>query len=215
MSSSTQHAVTTEDRSGYQNVGMILGPAIFAVMMAFANKQSVMDPTAWKTAAVGLWMAAWWATEALPVAVTAFLPLVIFAPLGIAPLKDAAAPYANPIIYLYLGGFLMALAVERWNLHRRIALTILSLTGTDGKRLIGGFMVSCALLSMWMTNTSTTMMLLPIALSVVAVIVDNLPDLSVTDRKNFHQITNLTLKNTAICPAAYRIVEEMKKRLPK
>ena len=144
-----------------------------------------MDPQAWRAAAVGLWMAIWWATEAIPVPVTAFLPIVIFEPLGIASIRDAAAPYANPIIYLFLGGFLMALALERWNLHRRIALAILDRTGTDGRRLIGGFMLVCAGLSMWMTNTSTTMMLLPIVLSVIAVIHDNVPDLSEKNRNNF------------------------------
>ena len=144
-----------------------------------------MDPQAWRAAAVGLWMAIWWATEAIPVPVTAFLPIVVFEPLGIASIRDAAAPYANPIIYLFLGGFLMALALERWNLHRRIALAILDRTGTDGRRLIGGFMLVCAGLSMWMTNTSTTMMLLPIVLSVIAVIHDNVPDLSEKNRNNF------------------------------
>jgi sodium-dependent dicarboxylate transporter 2/3/5 len=129
-------------------------------------------------------MAIWWATEAIPVPVTAFLPIVIFEPLGITSLRDAAAPYANPIIYLFLGGFLMALALERWNLHRRIALAILDRTGTDGRRLIGGFMFVCAMLSMWMTNTSTTMMLLPIVLSVIAVIRDNVTELSEKSRSD-------------------------------
>ncbi len=169
----------------YQIVGRILGPAVFALMLATQQWQQVMDPLAWKVAAVGIWMAVWWATEAIPVAVTAFLPIVVFEPLGITSLKDAAAPYANPIIYLFLGGFILALALERWNLHRRIALAILDRTGTDGRRLIGGFMLVCALLSMWMTNTSTTMMLLPIVLSVIAVIRDNVPDLTEKERSNF------------------------------
>ncbi len=169
----------------YQIVGRILGPAIFVVMLLMDQWQGVMSTEAWRTAAVGLWMAVWWATEAIPVPVTAFLPIVAFAPLGISSIRDAAAPYANPTIYLFLGGFMMALALERWNLHRRIALAVIDNVGTDGRRLIGGFMLVCALLSMWMTNTATTMMLLPIVLSVSVVMRDNVPDLTEKARKDF------------------------------
>lgn len=168
-----------------RRAGRLLGPLVFLAMMFAGQWQDVMDPVAWRTAAVGLWMAIWWATEAIPVPVTAFLPIVIFDPLGIASIREAAVPYANPIIYLFLGGFLMALALERWNLHRRIALAILDRTGTDGRRLIGGFMLVCAMLSMWMTNTSTTMMLLPIVLSVIGVIGDNMPELPQQSQDNF------------------------------
>lgn len=169
----------------YQLVGRVLGPAIFLLMLAFADSQGAMSQQAWYVAAVGLWMAIWWATEAIPVAVTAFLPLVVFEPLGITTLNDAAVPYANPIIFLFLGGFILALAVERWNLHRRIALAILDRTGTDGRRLVGGFMFVCAMISMWISNTSTTMMLLPIVLSVIGVIRDNVPDLSERAQSDF------------------------------
>ena len=187
MTTSSQSAETPVNRpvETYQIVGRILGPAIFVLMLAADQWQGVMSAEAWRVAAVGLWMAVWWATEAIPVPVTAFLPIIIFAPLGISSIRDAAAPYANPIIYLFLGGFMLALAIERWDLHRRIALAILDRTGTDGRRLIGGFMLVCAMLSMWMTNTSTTMMLLPIVLSIIGVIRDNVPELSDQARQDF------------------------------
>lgn len=174
-----------EERLSYQNIGLIAGPLVFAVMMLAGISQTVMPEMAWRVAAVGLWMGIWWATEAIPVPATAFLPLVCFDLLGIAPIAKAAQSYAHPIIYLFLGAFILALAVERWNLHKRIALMILSQTGTDGARLILGFMVVAAVLSMWMTNTSTTMMLMPIAVSVAAVVTENMERASERDKRNF------------------------------
>ena len=181
----------------YQRVGRILGPAVFALMFATEHMQETMSPEAWRVAAIGLWMAIWWATEAIPVFVTAFLPIIAFDPLGIMSIRDAAAPYANPIIYLFLGGFIMALTLEKWNLHRRIALAILDRIGTDGRRLVGGFMLVCALLSMWMTNTSTTMMLLPIVLSVSSVIRDNAGNLTKKERDHFQVAMLLGLAYSA------------------
>lgn len=169
----------------YQSVGRLLGPAVFVLMLLLADGQDAMPPEAWRAAAVGLWMAIWWATEAIPVPATALLPLVLFDPLGVASIREAAAPYANPTIFLFMGGFIMALALERWNLHRRIALAVVDRVGTDGRRLVGGFMLVCAVLSMWMTNTSTTMMLLPIVFSVATVIRDNVDGLSEESGNNF------------------------------
>ncbi|AOS96517.1 Sodium-dependent dicarboxylate transporter SdcS [Microbulbifer aggregans] len=184
-------------RPGYQTIGLLLGPALFAVMMMLADVQTTMNPVAWKVAAIGMWMAAWWATEAVPVPVTALLPIATFQLVGISSMKEATAPYANPIIYLFMGAFVLALAVERWNLHKRIALMILSRTGTDGKRMIGGFMLVAALLSMWMTNTSTTMMLFPIAISVTAIIVENVQGLSERAKSHFQTAMLLALAYAA------------------
>ena len=178
-------AEVNAERAGYQNIGLVVGPSVFLIMLFFSEQQQTMSVEAWKTAAVGLWMATWWATEAIPVPATAFLPIVTFDVLGITSVKEAAAPYANPTIYLFLGAFILALAVERWNLHKRVALNILARTGTDGKRLIGGFMLVAAVLSMWMSNTSTTMMLLPIAISVVAVVTGNLSHVDEKNKTNF------------------------------
>jgi len=189
--------ITDLNRGAYQDIGLLLGPVIFVSMMLLGNMQTTMEPAAWRVAAVGIWMAIWWATEALPVPVTAFLPIVTFPFLGISSLAEATSAYANPIIYLFLGAFILALAVERWNLHKRIALAILSYTGTDGRRLIGGFMVVAALLSMWMTNTSTTMMLMPIALSVAKVIADNNTHLNPKQTKSFQTAMLLGLAYAA------------------
>jgi sodium-dependent dicarboxylate transporter 2/3/5 len=179
--------MTTErkdSRAAYQEVGTYLGPLI-AIAMLVAGPQGGLEVEAWRTAALGLWMAVWWATEATPVGVTAFIPLIFFAPLGITTLNQAASPYANPIIYLFLGGFLIALAMQRWDLHKRIALALLTVSGTNSRSLVAGFMVTAALLSMWMTNTSTTMMLLPIVISVIAVIAETVKEIDEEERRNF------------------------------
>ncbi len=127
-----------------------------------------MPPAAWRTAALALLLAVWWMTEALPLGATSLLPLVLIPLLGIAPGEDAAAPYANPTVFLFLGGFLIALAVERCGLHRRAALTILAAVGSRPRNLVAGFMIATAFLSMWISNTAATLMMLPMALSVVA-----------------------------------------------
>ena len=120
------------------------------------------------TAAVALWMVIWWLTEAVPLAVTALLPVVAFPILKIMPGREVAGLYFNNVIFLFLGGFIVALAMERWQLHRRLALTIIAALGSSHRRLLLGFMVATAFLSMWISNTATTMMMVPIALGALA-----------------------------------------------
>ncbi len=119
------------------------------------------------TTAVAIWMAVWWLTEAIPVYATALLPLALFPMLGAATIRESAAPYAHDLIFLFMGGFVLALAMERWGLHRRIAFSVLALVGDRASRMVGGFMLASAALSMWVSNTATAVMMLPIALSVV------------------------------------------------
>ncbi len=121
----------------------------------------------WRTTGVGLLMALWWVTEALPIPATALLPLVLFPVLDIAGIDAAARPYAHPLIFLFMGGFMIALAMERWDLPRRISLLVIRALGTRPRRLIAGFMLSTAFFSMWVSNTATTLMMLPIGLSVI------------------------------------------------
>lgn len=139
---------------------------IFAAMV-FLPAPEGMPQEAWRTAAVGSLMAIWWVTEAIPIPATALLPLVLFPLLGILSIDAAAAPYANPVIYLFLGGFLIAAAMQRWDLHKRIALIVILWVGTEPVRLVGGFMLATGFLSMWVSNTATAVMMLPIGLSVI------------------------------------------------
>jgi len=120
------------------------------------------------TAGLACWMAAWWLTEALPVYATALLPLAVLPVTGTRTLNDTAAAYAHPLIFLFLGGFLLALALERWGLHRRFAYAVLRVVGTGPRMLVGGFMLVSAVLSMWISNTATALVMLPIAMSVIS-----------------------------------------------
>jgi len=115
-------------------------------------------------------MAFWWLTEAVPVAVTALMPVIVFPAVGLFDFKTAATPYAHPLIFLFMGGFIIAKAIEAWNLHRRIALLIVRAFGTRPDYLIAGFMLATAILSMWVSNTATTVLMLPIAISIIGVL---------------------------------------------
>ena len=168
----------------HQTIGLYIGP-IIAIFMLLAPAPDGLSDEAWSVAAMGSLMAIWWATEAIPIAITALLPLVFFPLLGISSIQEAATPFANKVIYLFLGGFIVAFAMQRWNLHRRIALTILQYVGGNGRSLVGGFMLVSASLSMWVMNTSTTMMLLPIAISVITVIHGTVEHLNEKQKQDF------------------------------
>ncbi len=168
----------------HQTIGLYIGP-IIAIFMLLAPTPDGLSNEAWSVAAMGSLMAIWWATEAIPIAITALLPLVFFPLLGISSIQEAATPFANKVIYLFLGGFIVAFAMQRWNLHRRIALTILQYVGGNGRSLVGGFMLVSASLSMWVMNTSTTMMLLPIAISVITVIHGTVEHLNEKQKQDF------------------------------
>lgn len=149
-----------------RNTGLFLGIGTFIVLLLLPTPEG-MPHAAWRTTAVAALMAIWWITEVIPIAATALLPIALFPLLGVMSIADAAAPFANPIIYLFMGGFMLALALEKSGLHRRIALGIISRVGTRPANLIAGFMGATALISMWVSNTATVVMMLPIAQSII------------------------------------------------
>lgn len=149
-----------------QWAGWVLGPGALLLTLLLPPPEG-LSAAGWLTAGVATLMAVLWICESIPLPATALLPLVLFPLLGLGNIQESAAPYANPIIYLFLGGFLIALAMQRWNLHRRLALNLIGFMGAQPSRIIAGFLLAAALLSMWVSNTATALMMLPIALSVV------------------------------------------------
>jgi sodium-dependent dicarboxylate transporter 2/3/5 len=152
---------------------LFVGPIIGLIVLLFTDLEPGR-PEVTRAAAVALLMAIWWMTEAVPLAVTALLPVVLLPVLGIMSGKSVAPLYFNHVIFLFIGGFMVALAMERWNLHKRIALRVLLLFGTNPRAILLGFMVATAFLSMWISNTATTMMMVPIVLAVILELEDSL-----------------------------------------
>jgi len=157
--------VATPPRAKYQDVGLILGVIAFITVWMLPVPQG-LSTGGWHVVALILLMACWWSTEAIPVPATSLLPIVALPMMSIGSMSDATHPYAAPVIFLLLGGFIVAMGMLRWNLHRRIALNIITRVGDHPAALIAGFMAASALLSMWISNTATTLMMIPIALSV-------------------------------------------------
>lgn len=146
-------------------IGLFLGPLFFVIINLFSI-DAFLTPDAWRVIGVALWMITWWITEAVPIPVTALLPIVLLPITGIFTIDEATAPYANKIIFLFMGGFMLGLGMEKHNLHKRIALNLIKKTGTNPNGIILGFMLTTAFISMWISNTATTVMMLPIALSI-------------------------------------------------
>jgi sodium-dependent dicarboxylate transporter 2/3/5 len=158
-----------ETVSTFGLVGLVSGPAAFFVVIV-SPAPAGLSEAGWSVAAVLVLMAIWWISQAIPLPATALLPVILFPLLGVTDLASATAPYANPLIFLFLGGFVVALTIQRWNLHRRIAIAVIGFAGIGPRRLIGGFMLATAGLSMWVSNTATTLMMVPIAISVISYI---------------------------------------------
>jgi sodium-dependent dicarboxylate transporter 2/3/5 len=152
--------------------GLYLGPIVFFIVHTGVHINGLEDaPKA--VLATALWMAVWWRAESVPLAVTALLPLILFPLTGAMDIKMSSAPYSHPFIYLYLGGFFIAIAIEKSQLHKRIALNIIKIIGINVVYIILGFMIATAFLSMWISNTASAVMLLPVALAIVAQLQDN------------------------------------------
>jgi sodium-dependent dicarboxylate transporter 2/3/5 len=168
-------------------IGFAGGAAIFIIMLILPSPEG-LSLAGWRTAAVAMLMATWWITEVIPISATAMIPLVLFPLLGITDISTTAIPYANPMIFLFMGGFILAIAMQEWGLHRRVALNIIRLIGSKPKNIVAGFMVSTAIMSMWVSNTAATMMMLPIALSVI----------DLTQQQKFSDTDNRMYRNFAV-----------------
>ena len=178
-----------------KNIGLISGPLSFILILYFFNPEG-LNPQANAILASTIWIAIWWITEAIPIAVTALLPIILFPLTGGLGLTETTASFGHKYIFLYIGGFIIAIAMEKWNLHRRIALNVINIIGVNVEKIILGFMIATAFLSMWISNTATSVMMLPIAIAIVTQLKDN-PDTIEDENLNFGKVLMLAIAYSA------------------
>ena len=155
-----------------KNIGLFLGPLVFFLVKFFYNPEE-LSYEGLSILASTLWVAIWWITEAVPIYVTALIPIILFPLSGGLELKQTTAAYGHKFVFLFVGGFILAIAIEKWKLHKRIALNIIGLVGTKKSNIILGFMIATAFLSMWISNTATAVMILPVGLAIISQLKDN------------------------------------------
>lgn len=173
-----------------KSLALLTGIVLF--LLSYVVNPFRLDPAANTVLSVAVWMISWWILEALHLAVVALMPIILFPLLHISTLKKVSSAYADSMIFLFMGGFFLALAIEKWNLHKRMALFIIKTTGTNGNRIILGFILATGFLSMWLSNTATTMMMYPIAMSVIHVM-----ESQKTDGTNTHHFSLVLMLSIA------------------
>jgi len=191
-----KETVLTSKHNPIKKIGFVLGPLLFILTMLLVQPVD-LGFEARAVLAGTLWIATWWITEAIPIPITSLLPLVIFPLTGAMSSKEVAASYGANTIFLFMGGFMLALAMEKWSLHRRVALSILTFVGTSANRLVLGFMLATGILSMWISNTAAAMMMVPIGLAIINSVSDKFGEKNKNDEDNFKKALMLGIAFSA------------------